>query len=134
MRSCCRCRHSFNRSSRGRDWSARNLHHTDGRRQSRTSALAHLAMPLVHRVVRAATHAGEEVAVHLDDVVEDGLLRLGEEAGNQGVTFAWREALEVIDVVAATEIGQVLDHLLAQPQQVEGLNTTAVRLWESRSS
>src|SRR5438552_1598902 len=63
-------------------------------------ALAHLSMAFVNGPPRAAAHAGEELSMHLHEVVERGLLCLGEEARDQGIPLGGSEALEVIDVVA----------------------------------
>jgi hypothetical protein len=91
------------------------------------NALAKLPMAFVNRVPGPSAHAREELAVHLDQVIGRALVSLGEEAGEQRVAFGGYEALEVVHVVASSELGEMLQELAPYAREVDLRNAQGVQ-------
>jgi len=117
-----------------------DVHRLQHRIEALLGALADFLVPVLERMTRAPTHAGQEHAVHLDKVIERGLLCFDEEAGDQHVPLGRREAAQLLHVVTFDELDHVLHHLGAEPseidlteiertQQVEAIEVCIDRRW-----
>jgi hypothetical protein len=47
----------------------------------------------------AATHGRHELIVQLDHLIQEGLFRFDEEAGQKGLAFGWGKAFERLDII-----------------------------------
>jgi hypothetical protein len=67
------------------------------------------AFPGLHRAVGTPVHGGQELVVHLDQLVEQAFARLDQGADDECVAFRLGEAPEVAGIVAAAELAELVD-------------------------
>ena len=96
-------------------------------RDGKVGAAPDLTMAILDGPARTPTHAGEKNAVHLDEMIEDRLLRLGEEAGDQRVPLRRSKALEVVDIVPPHHVSELADGLAVEAREVDGAAPTERR-------
>jgi hypothetical protein len=63
------------------------------------------------RVLSAPVHAGQELVIHLDQLVEQGLASLDEVTGDQRVAFRLGKTAEISGIIAAPELAELTDDL-----------------------
>ena len=68
-------------------------------------------LPGLDRIPGPTVHTGQELVVHLDQVVQQGFPRFDEVAGDEGIPFRLGKAAQVSGVVAATELAELADDL-----------------------
>ena len=56
------------------------------------------------RILGATVHSGQELVVHLDQLVQQGFPRFDQIAGDEGIPFGLGKAAKVAGVVAAAEL------------------------------
>jgi hypothetical protein len=77
----------------------------------RTGLAAQHALLGFDRVARTAVYAGQELVIHLDQLVEQGLARLDEVTGDERIALWFGEAAQIAGVVAAAELAKLIDDL-----------------------
>ena len=119
---CPACRHSFDQARRI-DLLAEGLnglfsigcnqrvHGAEHAIHPRTGLAAQNALLGFDRVAGAAVHAGQELVIHLDQLVEQCLARLNEVTGDERIALWLGEAAQITSVVAAAKLAKLIDDL-----------------------
>ena len=64
-------------------------------------------MPVFHRKAGTARHGGQELVVHLDQLVEQALARLDQIAGDQRLALRLGETPQIAGIVAPPELAEL---------------------------